>query len=1468
MSAGRSTQLTVTFTPKKEEDLKTEILLLSPTGPQSLPVICSRKRSVLSFRPHKLSPQALLRSLQTLSAPAQGTCGGGSDPSVKRKSEEDTHARLGGGKARLSRRTQPLEEKEVKDGVVYLSAGDIQLGEVAAVRFRLSNTGSLGTAYRLFPVSPGGQQEPSEVDSLLNQRSGQPSETAGPLPDLPEESASEHRSAEEAAITSPTEFSSSENLGRESNLDQPEEDLRSLSASGWLEALQGEAVVLAQRLRISDKQNTLAWERILSSGLNSLLEGRTEHDREEVSCTATPLQLSLRSTLVKNAAGELDALQTQEITIVHAPTRTGRFVGFFTLQFSDPDHEDVVVVVDGQCVLPPVCMDAPLHDLGICVPERGYRQHFQVTSSSTLTRTLQVVSPEAEEGVLWVEPRCSFVQPRGVASLTAHLCLSFSFFDRHPEYVQPLPDAIAKTNLKSVAFKIPIQIRASDQILCAETAITGVLTELHLRLSRTALNFGTSENTIRRTQLIKVHNPSLLIASFGFRSSDRALRVLEPPHFSDLDGGLNRQQALKSSQDNRQPAPDIPCSAPPQDPNGVVASSSDSAPTEQTLGPKRCSGPGELPLDDYQDTQTLPPFLALRQLQQTDSKTWDDLHQYLPHLDCGGTGLLLPGETRSFAVVLDPTELRCDAHALQLATGKAVEREGELRMRVLLASQAAYEVKIPWSVTLMESPVAILPAPTLKFPAIPVGQRSSATLELKLLANQIALGRVEAEGIPKHSSSPETPLKENTQFTAILVEVQQPPPSLSALSIAPTRVLLYPKKRTASLFICFNPTNEYMQIQQLPPPAIGAQEAVADLETSSLCSTYETVKLGPQQSGGAPNGEKAQPIASAGSAKGREAAKRAGKPDGSTPVDSKATTEKRPHRDVKPKQSKASLKAGGSIGEEGETATACPSEDFAEAAANGNSVATAGGTEGCNDTVAPAQERNSGAALQEALLEMTKAGGVRWTSLEEDGGGDFFAFDNPRAFHHARWLVPLKICRLTPRQVDAFLAGKEMDSLQPPVCGVSQSFIEVSTCATPPLVVASLQQVDFGSVMVSTCATPPLVVASLQQVDFGSVMNFGADLVLQSARTRITVSLSGSGIQQTVDVVPFQTAYDMGAVLCPPQGKGAVCASSTSYAVSLKNRTSTPLAFTLVPKQSRYPQLDCAKAGTEGWLRGDFELAFATEGHASKVLSFFGLATANPIYVTVPLLHGGSNGPPREALACSPHESNSGHNSSNKCCCDGLAEPKDFEEALRAGTTCLACCMECLPRLSAERNLLSAEDLDSPWNRAVTDEGNPTPKAKGQSLSHQQAQLAGSDSGSEKKRFELQQSQQTIHVRFGSPSRGGSFEEPDACAGHTQGDRLIQEGSSQRQPAHIPLSPGQDERQKGDTGGLQQEADLIIDNDVTPEERIRDVLSHQPTAILKEQQVTATARLCYRGATSGGSSQSQEVAVIRLSAPL
>lgn len=336
ISAGRSARLTVVFAPQKEEDLSTEVILLSPTGPQSLPVICSRKRSALSFRPHRQSPEELLKLLHKSPTSAKGVRVAASEILTREKSKIMKNALSRSDKYRETGGERGPEEEAPTDGVVYLPAGHIQLGEVAAVRFRLSNTGSLGTAYRLFPVTPEELQEHLEPESPSSQQSEQPNETTNSVQDLAELPA-RNQNTEETATLNSVDAQPTEIQEKDSIFGQAEEDTRSFNASGWLEALQGEAVVLAQRLRISDKHNTFAWAKIVSSGLSKLLGKKKEQASREASCPETTFQLSLRSTLVKNAAGELDALQTQEITIVHAPTRTGRFVGFFALQFSNKE---------------------------------------------------------------------------------------------------------------------------------------------------------------------------------------------------------------------------------------------------------------------------------------------------------------------------------------------------------------------------------------------------------------------------------------------------------------------------------------------------------------------------------------------------------------------------------------------------------------------------------------------------------------------------------------------------------------------------------------------------------------------------------------------------------------------------------------------------------------------------------------------------------------------------------------------------------------------------------------------------------------------------------------------------------------------------------------------------------------------------------------------------------------------------
>lgn len=337
MSAGRSTQLTVTFTPKKEEDLRSEVILLSPTGPQSLRVVCCCKRAVLSFYPPLQSPRDLLKWRKAGGTPLQST-------QHTRSASSNNQRQLGARcapKRDLRNKSVPdcdgQRDERLKGGVIYLPSGEVQLGEVTTLRLRLRNTGSLSVAYRLFPILPEEPSSSSHVPEPPEQQSRQPSDTTVPLQDTGDELTAEHREAQESNRSCSSERVPRLPMEEAESVGQKEEDISSHSAAAWLEALQGEAVVLAQRLRVSTKQNSLYWEKIASKGLAELLykdiEGSGQKSRRSESTTT----LSLNTTLVKNAAGELDAQQSQEISIVHAPTSTGRFVGFFVLQLSDPE---------------------------------------------------------------------------------------------------------------------------------------------------------------------------------------------------------------------------------------------------------------------------------------------------------------------------------------------------------------------------------------------------------------------------------------------------------------------------------------------------------------------------------------------------------------------------------------------------------------------------------------------------------------------------------------------------------------------------------------------------------------------------------------------------------------------------------------------------------------------------------------------------------------------------------------------------------------------------------------------------------------------------------------------------------------------------------------------------------------------------------------------------------------------------
>lgn len=237
----------------------------------------------------------------------------------------------------------------------------------------------------------------------------------------------------------------------------------------------------------------------------------------------------------------------------------------------------------------------------------------------------------------------------------------------------------------------------------------------------------------------------------------------------------------------------------------------------------------------------------------------------------------------------------------------------------------------------------------------------------------------------------------------------------------------------------------------------------------------------------------------------------------------------------------------------------------------------------------------------------------------------------------------------------------------------------------------------------------------------------------------------------------------------------------------------------------------------EGWLKEDFELTLDTEGQAPRLLTFFGLATGNTLYASLPALSSGAIFPPTDTKRCSSQERSSGCCSSCGCTRDSRGRGSVQETNQRA-STCLSCCMQSLPRLCAERGLLlGSDEPGSPWNLLPLEEGNNAAKAKGLSPSHQPSQQSGASLGAEKRRPEAQQ---TIDVRFDSPAPPvSSWAVPDAsslgiseCA--ERGEKPSPE-NTQRQSARNNPPAARDEKPKADLGLVLQECDVIVENETT-----------------------------------------------------
>lgn len=200
----------------------------------------------------------------------------------------------------------------------------------------------------------------------------------------------------------------------------------------------------------------------------------------------------------------------------------------------------------------------------------------------------------------------------------------------------------------------------------------------------------------------------------------------------------------------------------------------------------------------------------------------------------------------------------------------------------------------------------------------------------------------------------------------------------------------------------------------------------------------------------------------------------------------------------------------------------------------------------------------------------------------------------------------------------------------------------------------------------------------------------------------------------------------------------------------------------------------------------------------------------------------------QETAVGSRTESDSTYCKNCNCRCAGDGEIlRSSEETGQRVNMCLACYVESLPRLCAERGLL---EPSSPCSRLAGEEGSAITKAKGTATSHQQLQLPGISPAIDIRRLEAQQ---TIDVRFDAPVSfvSSATLEGDFSVGAyaeritpRSRDKSAQD-SSQKQSTRTALPLARDEKVKGDSGVAQQEPDFILEN-----ETIRTIIIGAPWA--------------------------------------
>ncbi|KEP61435.1 UNVERIFIED_CONTAM: hypothetical protein HHA_220290 [Hammondia hammondi] len=1148
MSAGTTTSFTVTFSPKKNADILSKLSILAPTGPEEFPLVCSTKKTVLTFSSPLVDVADFVAQAREEDESTSETHGPNETDTAKAKplDADSQHLKCEALPAVFSSGEEPAAR------MLSLDMGEVQLGEVGKCSLRIRNEGALASQYLLLPLVCDVSNLALHLSAPLENSLGIPRPQEAP-PHLPSpafsipqavdaggdaEPASSPSSTSSAASSASSSSAAPFYPGGESEpgsrrWNASEGERRDASASGLSSSVAfSDACDLPETVRMVSADTLVTPESFesdavaASPGLSSLLNQWSYE------------AMNLRHLVLENSSASFPPRTTTVIRFSYAPSEPGDFYALFLLKTGNALVRDRLVAVRCRCMPPPISVESAQHDFGVCTFERSYSRQLSLYNSQNSAMKVWVASPSlVADGELSIEPQSSFIQARERLTLTATFRPTVEFFNRFPQFVRELDAEIRQKHPGSLAFRILVRIEGADQVLPVETTLTGMVTRKEIVLSPPSLDFGDCCEGSAVSIPLVLFNPSLLPLEYAFCRLHRDLSVFVACDADHLCSSSS--VASLASLASAASSPFLSLSSPSFSSSPSVSSSSASASSfspwvassSAAASSEKAPRPTEKGFDDralgssvcapgHPSAAAVSPSFSPAFLAELEEKRLLPQSR-LSHFQRGDHGCLLPGEIRKVILVYTPNKHSPESSTFgNLKVDASGERTDSFVLRTLVGSQAATETRVSWRASPALAKVSFAPCASLCLPAVPVGESVSDAVYMRLRSPLPS--KKLAEASKKSASLLSTsaglgfgasPVQPSSAFTKprstsagavkqeakeeilcggdgrLSVQILAPPFALAALRFNPACFTLSPTKSTQRIAVSFTPDRAYMR-STLAPVSSPSPASLADAEAPPHSPGEVKMRKEHHREKEEKREETSgDPLPVTGSEKVREEALN--------------------------ERVRKALKFADEL--------RCASKSPRDASAL---------VRGERDV----EDHRDGLEEEATLLkEVREYGGVRWTSSllpspvsqkeETSATAADRAETEERALErgkqatacvHAQWLVPVK-CRLSR-------ASEEEEFF---------SFLQVSTCATPALVAASPAVLDFGDVTVGTSARLRCTLEMSEALARANTSPFSQQSGSAASHAFFALSQAEAFPALKAEELPFSSCFELVSALRP-----------------------------------------------------------------------------------------------------------------------------------------------------------------------------------------------------------------------------------------------------------------------------------------------------------------------------------------------